>query len=209
MCKVDTEKGSANLRAHSTPPLKEAVRPQIDEQLVERLSSDSALSFFCLYHQYKHRVYAYCYRLLRHPQNAEDATQETFIKVHRSLGTLENAASLQAWIFSIARNEAYTILRRLRPTTELDDETGNVWDEENPLEKVVQKERAGIVQHCLGLLKPSYRELLILREYEELSYAEISRITGASESAVKSGLFKARRAMGKKLESILKEREES
>jgi RNA polymerase sigma-70 factor (ECF subfamily) len=209
MCKVDTEKGSANLRAHSTPPSKEVMRPQIDEQLVERLSSDSALSFFCLYHQYKHRVYAYCYRLLRHPQNAEDATQETFVKIHRSLDKLENAASLQAWIFSIARNEAYTILRRLRPTAELEEETENVWDEENPLEKVVQKERAGIVQHCLGLLKPGYRELLILREYEELSYAEISRITGASESAVKSGLFKARRAMGKKLESILKERNES
>jgi RNA polymerase sigma-70 factor (ECF subfamily) len=169
---------------------------------------DEGQSFVHVYHRYKHRVYAYCYRLLRHPQNAEDATQETFVKIHRSLDKLENAASLQAWIFSIARNEAYTILRRQRPTTELEEETENVWDEENPLEKVVQKERAGIVQHCLGLLKPSYRELLILREYEELSYAEIFRITGASESAVKSGLFKARRAMRKKLESILKERKE-
>ena len=170
---------------------------------------DEGQTFVHVYHRYKHRVYAYCYRLLRHPQNAEDAAQETFVKIHRSLDKLENAASLQAWVFSIARNEAYTILRRLKPTAELEEETENVWDEENPLEKVVQKEKAGIVQHCLGLLKPSYRELLILREYEELSYAEISRITGASESAVKSGLFKARRAMRKKLESILKERNES
>ncbi len=181
---------------------------QVAEQPVERHSSDDARSFVRLYHQYKHRVYAYCYRLLRHPQNAEDAAQETFVKIHRSLGTLENAASLQAWIFSIARNEAYTILRRQRPMDELDEENENVWDEENPLEKVVQKEKAGIVQHCLGLLKPNYRELLILREYEQFSYGEISRITGASESAVKSGLFKARRSMRKKLESILKERNE-
>ena len=185
------------------------MQAQIGEQPVERLSTDDARSFVRLYHQYKHRVYAYCYRLLRHPQNAEDAAQETFLKIHRSLGQVENAASLQAWIFAIARNEAYTILRRQRPTAELEEETENVWDDENPLEKVVQKERAGIVQYCLGLLKPSYRELLILREYEELSYTEISRITGATESAVKSGLFKARRAMGRKLESILKERNES
>jgi RNA polymerase sigma-70 factor (ECF subfamily) len=170
---------------------------------------DEIPSFVHLYHRYKHRVYAYCYRLLRHPQNAEDAAQETFVKIHRSLDKLESIASMQAWIFSIARNEAYTILRRQRPTAELEEESENVWDEENPLEKLVQKERAGIVQHCLGLLKPRYRELLILREYEGLSYAEISRITGASESAVKSGLFKARRAMGRKLESILKERNES
>jgi RNA polymerase sigma-70 factor (ECF subfamily) len=169
---------------------------------------DGGQSFVHVYHRYKHRVYAYCYRLLRHPQNAEDAAQETFVKIHRSLDQLENAASLQAWVFSIARNEAFTILRRLRPTEELEEETEDAWDEENPLEKVVQKERAGIVQHCLGLLKPTYRELLILKEYEQLSYAEISQVTGASESAVKSGLFKARRAMRKKLESILKERDE-
>jgi RNA polymerase sigma-70 factor (ECF subfamily) len=169
---------------------------------------DEGQTFVHVYHRYKHRVYAYCYRLLRHPQNAEDATQETFIKVHRSLDQLENAASLQAWIFSIARNESFTILRRLRPTEELEEETEDVWDEESPLDKVVQKEKAGIVQHCLGLLKPTYRELLILKEYEQLSYAEISQVTGASEAAVKSGLFKARRSMGKKLESILKERNE-
>ena len=185
------------------------MRPQVNEQLAESPSRDRALSFVPLYHQYKHRVYAYCYRLLRHPQNAEDAAQETFIKIHRSLNTLENIASLQAWIFSIARNEAFTILRRLRPTEELEEEIENVWDEENPLERVVQKERTAIVQHFLGLLKPAYRELLILREYEQLSYAEISQITGASEGAVKSGLFKARRAMRKKLESKLKERNAS
>jgi RNA polymerase sigma-70 factor (ECF subfamily) len=55
-------------------------------------------------------------------------------------------------------------------------------------------------------LKPHYRELLILREYEQLSYMEIARITGLTESAVKSGLFKPRKALGKKLESILNER---
>ena len=168
---------------------------------------DEGQSFVHIYHKYKHRVYAYCYRLLRHPQNAEDAAQETFIKIHRSLGQLEHDASLQAWIFTIARNEAYTILRRLRPVEELESESENVWDEESPLERVVQQERAVIVQHCLGLLKPRYRELLILKEYEQFSYEEIAQITGASESAIKSGLFKDRRAMGKKLDSILKERD--
>jgi RNA polymerase sigma-70 factor (ECF subfamily) len=208
MCEVDTKKVSANLRLTLHTTIEPIVRAHRDEQLIERLSNDGARSFLHVYHQFKHRVYAYCYRLLRQPQNAEDATQETFVKVHRSLDTLENAASLQSWIFSIARNEAFTILRRQRPTAELEEETEDVWDEENPLAKVVQKERAGMIQHCLGLLKPSYRELLILREYEELSYAEISTITGASESAVKSGLFKARRAVRKKLDAILEERNE-
>ncbi len=179
-----------------------------DEQLVERIKVDEARGFAHLYHRYKHRVYAYCYRLLRHPQNAEDATQETFLKIHRSFHQLENPGSLQTWVFSIARNEAFTILRRAKPVEELEQAENEVWDEEGPLERIVERERAAIVQHCLSLLKPAYREVLILREYEYLSYSEIAKVTGASESAVKSALFKARKTMGKKLDSMMNERDE-
>jgi RNA polymerase sigma-70 factor (ECF subfamily) len=184
------------------------VQTLTDEQLVDRLRIDEARAFPQLYHRYKHRVYAYCYRLLRHPQNAEDATQETFLKVHRSLHQLEKSASLLTWVFSIARNEAFTILRRVRSAEELDEETETMWDDDSPLDRMVERERAEIVQHCLSLLRPAYRELLILREYEQLSYAEIAQITGRTESAVRSGLFKARKAIGRKLELILKGRDE-
>ncbi len=183
------------------------VRNLTDDQLVEHLRLDENRAFVQLYHRYKHRVYAYCYRLLRHPQSAEDAAQETFVKIYRSIHQLEKTSSLQSWIFSIARNEAFTILRRTRPMEELDEESESVWDEEGPLERVVQQERTEIVQRCLGMLRPVYREVLILREYEQLSYAESAQVTGATESAVKAGLFKARKAMVKKLDLILKERD--
>ena len=178
------------------------------EQLAERIKVGEAQAFIQLYHQYKHRVYAYCYRLLRHPQNAEDATQETFIKVHRSLHQLENPSSFQTWIFTIARNEAFTLLRRVKPVEELEAADNEVWEDKSPLDRIVERERAAVVQHCLGLLRPAYRDMLILREYEHLSYTEIARVTGSSESAVKSALFKARKAMGRKLESMFDERDE-
>jgi RNA polymerase sigma-70 factor (ECF subfamily) len=184
------------------------VQALTDAELVERIKVDETRAFAQLYHRYKHRVYAYCYRLLRHPQNAEDATQETFLKIHRSYHQLEKPASLQCWVFSIARNEAFTILRRAKPVEGLEQAENEIWDDKGPLERIVQRERAAVVQHCLSLLKPVYRELLILREYEHLSYSEIARVTGASESAVKSALFKARKAMGKKLELMLNERDE-
>jgi RNA polymerase sigma-70 factor (ECF subfamily) len=180
------------------------VQPETDEQLVERVKEEGDLAFTELYHRYKHRVYAYCYRLLRHPQNAEDAAQETFLKIHRSLRQLETSTSLQAWIFTIARNEAFTILRRVKPLEDLEGVTDDIWDDQTPLDRVVARERSELLQHCLGLLRPAYREILILREYEQLSYAEIGRVTNLSESAVKSALFKARKAIGKKLETILK-----
>jgi RNA polymerase sigma-70 factor, ECF subfamily len=184
------------------------VQPLADTELVKRIRVDESRAFVQLYHRYKHRVYAYCYRLLRHPQNAEDATQETFLKIHRSFHQLENPESLQTWIFSIARNEAFTILRRRKPIEELEKAENEVWDEEGPLERIVERERAAIVQHCVTLLKPAYREVVILREYEHLSYEEIARVTGTSEGAVKSALFKARKAMGKKLELMMNERNE-
>jgi RNA polymerase sigma-70 factor (ECF subfamily) len=180
------------------------MQPVTDEQLVERIRSEGSPAFTPLYHRYKHRVYAYCYRLLKHPQNAEDAAQETFLKIHRSLHQLDSSASLQAWIFTIARNEAFTILRRSKPAEDLDNLTDEVWDDQTPLDRVVARERSELLQHCLGLLRPAYREILILREYEQLSYTEIARVTNLSESAVKSSLFKARKSMGKKLETILK-----
>ena len=182
------------------------MQPPSDEQLVERIRLEGNRAFAQLYHRYKHRVYAYCYRLLSHPQNAEDAAQETFLKVHRSLHQLDSAASLQSWIFTIARHEAFTMLRKIRPAEDIESVTDEVWDDDTPLERAVARERSELVQHCLGLLRPVYRELLILREYEQLSYTEIARVTRLSESAVKSALFKARKSMAKKLETILKER---
>jgi RNA polymerase sigma-70 factor (ECF subfamily) len=184
------------------------VQAPTDDQLVERIRADESQAFVQLYQRYKHRVYAYCYRLLRHPQNAEDATQETFVKIHRSLRQLENSALLHTWVFSIARNEAFTILRRAKPMEGLEKAMDDVWEEDGPLERVVERERAEIVRHCLGLLKPAYRELLILREYEQLSYSEIAAITGATESAIKSALFKARKSMAKRLEILMRERNE-
>lgn len=101
-----------------------------------------------------------------------------------------------------------TILRRVKPVEDLEKAENEVWEEESPLDRIVERERATIVQHCVTLLKPAYREVLILREYEHLSYLEIARVIGTSERAVKSALFKARKAIGKKLETMLDERNE-
>ena len=75
----------------------------------------------------------------------------------------------------------------------------DIWDEETPHEMVVKGELVDLVQHHLNHLKVEYREVLVLRQYDKLSYAEIAAITGNSISSVESRLFKARRALAKKL----------
>jgi RNA polymerase sigma-70 factor (ECF subfamily) len=159
-----------------------------------------------LYERYKTNVYAYCYRLLQNQSSAEDALQNTFMKAYQSISTLDDPAAFKYWLFMIARNEVYTILRKARsngPTKSVDD-SEDIWDEHTPLSEAVQTNNADIVQESLAQLKTEYREVLILREYEQLTYVEIAALTGDTESSVKSRLFKARKALTKKLEPYFK-----
>jgi RNA polymerase sigma-70 factor (ECF subfamily) len=183
-----------------------AVQSPTDEELLEQLRSGSSRAFGQLYERYKHRLYAYCYRLLRDAPGAEDVLQETFLKIHRGAHTVRESKHFRTWIFSIARNEALTHLRRTRHMEDLEGEAETVWNEDDPLDELEESETRDIIQHYLGQLRPHYRELLILREYEQLSYAEIAEIAGITESAVKSALFKARRALAKKLEPVFRKR---
>jgi len=128
---------------------------------------------------------------------AEDATQETFIKMSQNISSLQNTNAFLPWLFCIARNEVLMYLRRNKRNGIHNDKT--VWDETTPFEIVVSTETTELVKKTLQNLKSEYREVLVLREYEQLSYQQIAEITGDTESSVKSRLFKARKALTKRL----------
>lgn len=178
-----------------------------DEQLLERIRSGDAAAFPELYRRYSPRLYSYCFRLLRNGQNAEDAVQETLIKVHSGQHSVNDARSLRAWIFTIARNEVFGMLRQKKTVPLGDDEI--VWENETPLEALLQSEEKEIVDRLVGELRPAYREVLLLREFENLSYDEIAAITLSTTSGVKSRLFKARKALVKKLRPLFQERNQT
>jgi RNA polymerase sigma-70 factor (ECF subfamily) len=154
-------------------------------------------AFAEIYMRYKRAVYEYCYRLLQNRQIAEDATQNTFIKIQQGIQELRVVSSFKAWMFTIARNEVYAHLRRARSNGLEGNE--DVWEVESPHEEFVHQEQAELVQRLLAELKPEYREVLLLVEYEQMSYAEIASVTGATLSSVESRIFKARKALGKRL----------
>ena len=178
------------------------MHPFTDEQLIDQIDAGNPAAFAQLYQRHKDALYAFCFRLLKDRDDAMDAVQETFVKIHKQLRSLKESSSFRAWMFAIARNEVYVVFRRRKTTNGLDGEAELVWGEETPLEIVIGEERTKLVQRVLGKLKPEYREVLLLREYEQLSYAEIAEVTGDTESSVKSRLFKARRALARKLNPI-------
>lgn len=142
----------------------------------------------------------YSLRLLNDSQSAEDVVQNVFLKLQSERSTIRNADSLQSWIFTVARNEAFGELRR-RKGEALDEEM--VWEGELPDDVLTGKSRREVVESALKALYPSFREVIILREYEQLSYDEIAQVTNTTVSSVKSRLFKARKALIEKLKPNL------
>ena len=172
-----------------------------DMQLIQQMHLNDSGAFAEIYMRHKRAVYEYCYRLLQNRQIAEDATQNTFIKVQQRVGELRNLASFKAWMFTIARNEVYAHFRRARSNGLEGNE--DVWEVESPHEEFVHQEQAELVRRLLSELKPEYREVLLLVEYEQMSYADIASITNATLSSVESRIFKARKALAKKLKPYL------
>lgn len=155
-----------------------------------------------LYERYRERLLRYCSRLLKDTQLAEDAVQNVFMKLHAERDSIRNAQSLQSWIFTVARNEAFEELRR-RKGEKVDEEI--VWEGDLPDEELSKKNRHEVIETVLSALYPTFREVIILREYEQLSYEEIAQVTDTTMSSVKSRLFKARKALIEKLKPYLNE----
>ena len=176
--------------------------PLSDEQLVIDLCNGSMDAFEELYHRYKRHIYMFCLKLTGDRSLAEDATHDTFLKMHLNIGTLNDITLFRSWLFSIARNGVFKQLHKQQRNGSFDEES--VWSDQTPLTLTEQNDVATIISLCIDSLKPEYKEVLLLREYEQHSYGDIAMITGNSESSVKSRLFKARKALAEKLKPYFK-----
>jgi RNA polymerase sigma-70 factor, ECF subfamily len=184
------------------------VKDPSDSEVLHRYAGGDRAAFGELYEKYYRRVFSYCYRLLQNRDAVEDIVQSAFVRALESARSLEKPELFYYWLFTIARNEVYSSLRKGRNTATvgLEDE---VWNSDTPHEQYVRKETASLVESALDRLKPEYREVLVLRQFEQLTYAEIAAITGDSLSSVESRLFKARKALIRYLEPYVRERRES
>lgn len=174
-----------------------------DPELLSLMHSGDRGAFAEIYRRYRRALYAFCVRLLSDTQAAEDAVHETFLKLSAGSEAISQPSALKSWLYSVARNEALMALRRRRDGG--DSDAGSVWDDETPLSLAEKEDVRNLVQSALAHLKLEYREVILLREFEGLSYGEIASVTGDSASSVKSRLFKARRALAEKLAGVWNE----
>ncbi|MBI5473239.1 MAG: sigma-70 family RNA polymerase sigma factor [Ignavibacteriae bacterium] len=179
---------------------------QTDEQLLERIREGDRDALAALYMRYRKRLYVFCLRMLKTEAKAEDAVHDTFLKICNCAHAVENSESFQSWVFRIARNEALMAIRKKREQT--DGASDDAWDDETPLSLLTKKNTSEILREMIDDLKAEYREVLLLREYEQFSYEQIAGITSSTESSVKSRLHKARLALAKRAAPFFRERRE-
>ncbi|MEM0963123.1 MAG: RNA polymerase sigma factor [Bacteroidota bacterium] len=168
--------------------------PHDDPALIEAFRRGDEFAFIALYDRYKGAVYAYCAKMLLDRTQAEDLLQETFARAYEHRDRLLNSTSFKAWLFTIARNQCLNALRkRGREVPFVEGAPEPPGRGETPFGNLLKSEQADLVSRALAELSPSYREVVVLREYQNLSYDEIAAVTKTTVSSVKSRLFKARR----------------
>jgi RNA polymerase sigma-70 factor, ECF subfamily len=156
-------------------------------------------AFAQLVEAYQLPVYNLAYRMLGSGPEAEDAAQETFLRVYSGIRSYDDSRKLSSWILSIASHYCIDRLRRRRGATVSMEELDAVrWMPDaspRPEDQLLADERDLVIQRVLGSLPEQYRLAVILRYWQDLSYDEIAEITDSTDSAVKSRLHRARQAI--------------
>ena len=165
------------------------------------------MDFWTDFFQHYTDVYRFAYRLLGRSVAAEDIVQETFLRAARNHAKHLEGEPARRWLFVVARNLCVSHLRHAarHPEVPLDAGPETRSQRPNPAEIVDASERAGFVKDAVAQLSPAMREVVVLREYEGMDYAQIADIVGCSLGTVKSRLARARGQLRVRLEPMLED----
>ena len=172
------------------------------DAFTEKLKKDDAEAFEKLVNDYKKRIYSISMGMLGSREDALDATQEVFIKIFRSIGSFKGDSALSTWIFRITKNVCIDFLRKNKAVFEDElSETPADTSLPTPEEALLLSQKRDLVQGCIKEMPINYKTVLLLREYEQMSYAEIAKALDISEGTVKSRIARARQYLFKLLKS--------
>jgi len=181
-----------------------------DEQLVELAVSRDREAFGEIVKRWERKIFALCFGMLSREDDARDAAQETFISAYRNLANFRGEAKVSSWLHRIAVNQCLTVKRRAKTRSEefLDDDDGR---EErvfvaplhnSPSRKAEQVERLKLVRTAVSSLPTDLRQVIVMKEFEEMTFQEISDTLEIPLSTVKSRLYTALKQLRMKLDRV-------
>lgn len=184
------------------------MKSKTDEQLVELAKSGDSEAFGEIVRRWERKIFALSFGMLGREDDAGDAAQEAFIAAYRNLKNFRGEAKVSSWLHRIAVNQCLTTKRRQKTRAEdfLDAEDGS---EErafvaspllSPAKKAEKAERMVLVRQAVGALPTDLRQVIVMKEFEEMTFLEISETLELPLSTVKSRLYTALKQLRMKLE---------
>ena len=176
-----------------------------DQELMRIVQAGDFTPASEIYDRYSLRIYNFTLRFLRNSETAEDATQEVFVKMLKYANQFNGEAKLSTWLFSIAANWCRDYLRKSENKIKKESDAVLIslpdTSLESPDRTIEQGEIERRIQNALALLTAEQREAILLSRFQGMSYAEIAQISGCSEGAVKTRVFRAMESLKKVLSS--------
>ena len=177
-----------------------------EQYYITKILEGDSNAFAVLVDQYKDLVFSLSLKMLKNREEAEEAAQDTFVKVFKSLNNFKGDSKFSTWIYKVTYNTCLDQLKkikRVQDTIPIDDFSENqIQNLENVLDAIDERDRNKMIQDCIHLLPSEEAFLLILFYFEEQSLEEISKIIDCTANNVKVKLYRSR----KKIASILKMR---
>lgn len=176
-----------------------------DERLVQQAQGGDRQAFAALVEKHTRLVYSLCLRMVANSADAEDLTQETFLRLFSSLGQYRLGSGLRPWLCRIAINRCLDALRKKRRRLQMvpldggssaqSEELNRPSDEPSPERAYVRWEQRQAVLEAVSSLPPEYRAVVVLRYQEDMAYQEIAAALGVPVTTVETRLFRAKRML--------------
>ncbi len=184
-----------------------------DAALVKKAKEGDGKAYDELILLYKDAVHGVIYRMVRNKQEAEDLTQEAFIKAYNSINSFNEEYAFSTWLFKIATNNCIDYFRKRKLKTQSMDQTIRYKDDEIRQEypdtertadkELLASEKTSLIKNAIDDLPEKYKTAIILRHTEEKSYEEIAEILDLPLGTIKARIFRAREMLKKSLKDVL------
>jgi RNA polymerase sigma-70 factor, ECF subfamily len=178
------------------------------DQLIERCLQGDQVAWEAIVRQHWRKVFNVAYKFVGKHDEAEDLTQEIFLKLFKSLDTFDRRANFQTWLISVSRNlciDHYRSVRKERETIDRDVDAGDLSpasSDTGPYAALEHSDRRELLRHALDELAPTLRSAVMLRDIHELSYQEIAERLGLPEGTVKSRINRGRLELARQIRKI-------
>ena len=180
----------------------------VTEALIQRCLGGDQRAWDLVVQHYWRKVFNVAYKFVGKHDEAEDLTQEIFLKIFKSLDTFDRRANFQTWLISVSRNLCIDHYRRVRKERETIDRTVDpnelspVAHERGPLASLEQEDRVALLGQALAALPESLRTAVLMRDIEEVSYQEIARRLNLPEGTVKSRINRGRNELARQIRRL-------